>query len=267
MGARRGRDMTVEEFNDWAAAREGFAAVREAGGEEGGPHLSLVPLPGGLAYAQPTEIVGSGAPAEAMPNAVPFDPEPSRNRCAGWSAMRQRIFIEALAETGSVHQAAKGAGLSARSAYALRIRSAAFACAWDAAQQLAVGRLSSLAFDRAINGRVEQVFHDSNLVHERRVPSDKLLMWLLTRLDPARFALPWERSAATDPQAAAALAFPAQLAALEDTPQFAARSQALLDAPDDEPVTANIAKIEPSAQARRRRREASETKGSHGVSP
>ena len=61
------------------------------------------------------------------------------------------------------------ARLTARSAYRLRARSPAFAAAWDTADQLAVGRLSALAFDRAINGRTEQVWHEGQLVAEKRL--------------------------------------------------------------------------------------------------
>lgn len=39
------------------------------------------------------------------------------------------------------------------------------------------------------------------------MPSNKLLTWLLARLDPRRFALPWEQRGDADQQAAAA--FPA----------------------------------------------------------
>jgi len=86
------------------------------------------------------------------------------------------------------------------------------------AQQLAVGRLSALAFDRAIHGRVDQVWHEGNLVAEKRVPSDKLLMWLLARLDPRRFAAPWElrKDGSADPEARQA--FPGLLDELEDAP-------------------------------------------------
>jgi hypothetical protein len=100
----------------------------------------------------------------------------------------------------------------------LRVRSPAFSAAWDAAQQLAVGRLSALAFDRAIHGRIEQVYHQGELVGEKRVPSERLIMWLLARLDPNRFAAPWERQkgGAADPQAAAQTAFPAMLDSLTD---------------------------------------------------
>ena len=123
-----------------------------------------------------------------------------------------------LAETGSVHLASSAARLTARSAYLLRTRSPAFASAWNAAQQLAVGRLSAIAFDRAINGRVEQIFQDGQPVGEKRVPSDRLLTWLLARLDPKRFALPWEQRGDADPQAAAVSAFPELLEAVGDLP-------------------------------------------------
>ena len=218
MARRASRDMTIEEFDRWREATREVRDVMEATAEEGGPRVSFVP--------DPKSAVRDIAPIE-VPLPVPttaagviaFDPEPSRRvYAAGWSADRQRLYIETLAETGSVHLSAKAAGLSARSAYALRVRSPAFAAAWDAAQQLAVGRLSALAFDRAIHGRVEQIYHQGELVGEKRVPSERLLMWLLSRLDPKRFALPWERekNSADDPQRDAQAAFPALLESLTD---------------------------------------------------
>ena len=200
--------------------------MAEAADEEGGPRLSLVPLPEHQA-GWPTDLLApSSDGAEAAPGepepavaAMPFDGvelESSRKRLAGWSAERQKLFLIALAETGSVHLAADSARLSARSAYLLRVRSQAFAKAWAVAEQLAVGRLASMAFDRAINGRVEQVYREGELVAERRVPNDKMLMWLLARLDPKRFALPWEQRGNADPHAEAVEAFPGLLDALVD---------------------------------------------------
>lgn len=235
--------MDVDDFQAWYAAHARVDAVLAAAEEEGGPRVSLVPVPiSAPAYMTPDSVDADPAganpadsnradsgptdanSADALPlapgdaSAIAFTPEPSR-KTGGWSAERQRLFIENLAETGSVHLSSKSAGLSARSVYSLRVRSAAFSAAWDAAQQLAVGRLSALAFDRAIHGRVEQVYHEGNLVGERRVPSERLLMWLLARLDPRRFAAPWERRAndLSDPQAEAQQAFPALLGALTDT--------------------------------------------------
>jgi hypothetical protein len=235
MARREARELTVEEFDNWHAATRKFEALAEAADEEGGPSLSLVPrtdrnevwptdlLPPAAPEpsAEPSEVGEPAAEAEAPIKAMPFDGvdlEDSRKRWAGWSAERQRLFLENLAETGSVHLAASSARLTARSAYRLRARSPAFAAAWDTADQLAVGRLSALAFDRAINGRTEQVWQEGELVAEKRLPSDRLLMWLLARLDPRRFAAPWElrKDGAADPQAEARESFPALLDALPD---------------------------------------------------
>jgi len=214
------KEMAVEEFDAWCAAGNRFDEVAEAAGEVGGPRLSLVPLPQQDA-AWPTDLLAPvhGGEAELPVAAMPFDGIPlesSRKRLAGWCAERQKLFLTVLAETGQVHLAAAAARLSVRSAQALRVRSAAFDKGWRVAEQLAVGRLTPIAFDRAINGRIEQVYQSGELVAERRVPSDKLLTWLIARLDPKRFALPWEQRGDADPQGEAAAAFPGLLDAITD---------------------------------------------------
>ena len=238
MARRRQRDWTMEEYESWSKAKAQSDEQARLTDERGGPRLTLVPeneqeeaWPTDLLPASPPALTPTLTPTPApaadpadSSSAQPLAPTPldgvalpeSRNRLAGWSAERQRVFLETLAETGSVHLASSAARLSARSAYRLRTRSPAFAAAWDSALQLSVGRLSAIVFDRAINGRIEQLFEDGVLVGERRVPSDRLLTWLLARLDPRRFALPWEQRGDADPQAAAVAAFPAQLDALTD---------------------------------------------------
>ena len=221
MARRAAKDMTLEEYDAWKAAAERTDTVSDTADEGGGPRLSLVPVVE-QNEAWPTDLLAPAEPASADDPpvaAMPFDGVPlesSYRRLAGWSAERQRLFLTALAETGSVHLAASAARLSARSAYQLRTRSPAFAAAWNAAQQLAVGRLSAIAFDRALNGRVEQIYREGELIGERRVPSDRLLTWLLARLDPRRFALPWEQGGDADPQANAVASFPALLEAVTD---------------------------------------------------
>jgi hypothetical protein len=247
VGKRVAKEMTVEEFDDWCKVTKKIEAVAEAADEVGGPCLSLVPLPE-QNIAWPTDLlppaavpdrspakagvqseqgsVWAPASAGAQPSeppipATPFDGIPlesSRKRLAGWSAERQRLFLTVLAETGQVHLAAAAARLSVRSAQALRVRSPAFNAGWRMAEQLGAGRLAPIAFDRAINGRFEQVYQNGELIAERRVPNDKLLMWLLARLDPRRFALPWEQRGDADPQAQAAAAFPALLDGITDVP-------------------------------------------------
>ena len=220
MARHANRDMTVEEFDAWCASTRRVEDMREAADERGGPSLSLVPVED-QNIAWPTDLLAPAVlPEGSEPiEAMPFDgvelPD-SRKRLAGWSADRQRLFLETLAETGSVHLASNAARLSARSAYRLRTRSPAFAKAWDTALQLSVGRLSAIVFDRAINGRVEQIYRDGELIGERRVPSDKLLTWLLARLDPKRFALPWEQRGDADPQAEAVAAWSDRLGEVSD---------------------------------------------------
>ena len=213
-------DMTVEEFDAWAKASKKFEKVAESADEGGGPSLSLVPVPE-QNDAWPTDLLPPAEAADGEPSveAMPFDGVPledTRKRLAGWSADRQRLFLTTLAETGSVHLATEAARLNARGAYRLRVRSPAFAQAWDTAQQLAVGRLSAIAFDRALNGRVEQIYREGELIAERRMPSDNMAKWLLARLDPKRFALPWEKRGDADPQAEASASFPALLDSITD---------------------------------------------------
>ena len=213
MARRVAKEMTVEEFDAWSASIKRHEAIAEAADEEGGPRLSLVPAIE-QNDAWPTDLLGDASTTAF--DGLPL--EDSRKALAGWSADRQRVFLTHLAETGSVHLASSAARLSARGAYRLRGRSPAFARGWDLAVQLSVGRLSAIALDRAIYGRVEQVYHCGELVGERRVPSDKLLMWLLSRLDPRRFALPWEQRGDADPQGHAVASFDAALDAITDTP-------------------------------------------------
>lgn len=63
-----------------------------------------------------------------------FAAVPVRARKDGWTPVRQADFLGALAETGSVAQAARRVGLSRETAYRLRRKPGAggFAAAWDA---------------------------------------------------------------------------------------------------------------------------------------
>lgn len=113
-----------------------------------------------------------------------YTPVVLRARHNGWTADRQRAFLTALSETGSISDACKVAGVSPRSAYRLRARPDAlsFADAWDEALLVSVSRLASLAFERATRGAIRELWKDGVLIAESRQPSDKLLMFLLTHL-------------------------------------------------------------------------------------
>ena len=90
-----------------------------------------------------------GAPIPA------FAPVP--RKCArhdGWTPERQRAFIEALADTGSVSRAAAQVNMSSEGAYYLRRQAGAegFRAAWEAALDFGLARMKDIAFERAIAG-------------------------------------------------------------------------------------------------------------------
>jgi hypothetical protein len=161
-------------------------------------------------------------PAASAPIAVPdFDTAPTRKHNAGWTAERQRNFIEHLALTGSVGEACALVGVASSSAYRLRNKAGAesFARAWDAALSLAATRLAAITFDRALHGRSEHFYKDGELVMERKMPSDYLLTWLLSRLDPLQFGSPAAKAHAAvtgDPRECARVSLPALLDGLAD---------------------------------------------------
>ena len=167
------------------------------------------------------ESVADIVPAPIVPE---FTPAPTRKRNAGWTAERQRKFIAHLALTGHAGEAAGLVGLSSSSAYRLANKAGAdsFSRAWDAALRLAATRAAAIVWDRALNGRVERFYKDGELVMERRIPSDHLLTWLLSRLDPLQFGSPGAKALAAetgDPREQARQELPALMESFEDVPE------------------------------------------------
>ncbi|PLK24231.1 hypothetical protein [Novosphingobium sp. TH158] len=128
----------------------------------------------------------------ARPGQLPdFAPVPRHyNRHDGWTPERQRGFIAALADTGSVKSAAARVNMSAESAYHLRRHpdAASFRKAWEAALALGVEQLEDLAMERAIHGHQVPVYSYGKLIGSRTVYNDRLLMFLLRNRAPTRFA-------------------------------------------------------------------------------
>ena len=129
-------------------------------------------------------------PAEAPPR-LKFAPVPRKcKRHDGWTADRQRRFIEALADLGSVRAAAHAVNMAPEGAYQLRRlpEAESFRAAWEDALALGVQRLEDVAMERALNGVEVPVYHFGEVVGARRVYNDRLLMFMLRNRAAKRFA-------------------------------------------------------------------------------
>ncbi len=141
----------------------------------------------------PAEAGAQDTESRASPpsSLLVFTPVPrQRMRRGGWSAERQRQFIELLAETGSVRAACRRLGVGEHHIYKLRNHpeAASFRKAWEAALDLGIARIEDVAMDRALNGVEEPVYHRGELVGTRRAYNDRLLMFMLRNRAPERFA-------------------------------------------------------------------------------
>ena len=124
------------------------------------------------------------------PGEYDWVPVRRRARADGFSEAKQRLFIETVADTGSVETAAQTVGMTVQSCYRLRRApgAEAFAAAWNAAIQQAAFKLADVAFERAINGSDEPVFdRDGRRVGRRLKPSDRMVMFLLRAHLPERY--------------------------------------------------------------------------------
>ena len=120
-----------------------------------------------------------------------FTPVPRQyERHDGWTPERQRAFIDALADTGSVAAACRTVGMSTVGAYQLRRQPGAegFRAAWTAALDLGVQRIEDVAMDRALNGVEEPLYSYGELIGTRTRYNDRLLMFMLRNRAPERFA-------------------------------------------------------------------------------
>lgn len=130
------------------------------------------------------------APFAATPvKTLDFTPVPRKYRYDGWTEERQRGFIPALADLGSVKHAARAVGMTPEGAYHLRRQPGAesFAAAWDAALDTGVDRLAAATMQRALHGVPVPVFWRGKKVGERRQYNDRLAMFHLRHRLPERY--------------------------------------------------------------------------------
>jgi hypothetical protein len=112
--------------------------------------------------------------------------KPARQtRSDGWTRERQRVFLAALADCGSVAEAARAAQMTRQSAYALRRHPDArgFRAAWDEALVDAWRRVAETALERVINGETEVIERDGEEIVRRRPCAPHLVVHMLDRAE------------------------------------------------------------------------------------
>jgi len=120
------------------------------------------------------------SPEPAPPAPATTLPAPRHD---GWTGEKMAAFCESLAETAVVAEACEAARMGISGAYALRRRNPVFAAAWDAALSIARGRLADTLLARSMEGNIEQIYRDGELVGERHVLDNRLGLAILRRLD------------------------------------------------------------------------------------
>jgi hypothetical protein len=77
---------------------------------------------------------------------------PQKRRARGWSARKEKRFIEALTESCNVTFAAKEAGVSTSAVYRWRQADATFRASWARAVSVGYSQLEMMLLERALHG-------------------------------------------------------------------------------------------------------------------
>ncbi|MEE4539723.1 MAG: hypothetical protein V2J51_14690 [Erythrobacter sp.] len=126
--------------------------------------------------------------SDSPSTALATSSDAARQRHDGWTRERQAVFLEALASMHSVAKAARAAGKSRQSAYALRARlkGEPFDLAWNAALRCRFDALAEAALDRALNGVEVPHYYKGELVGTSRRYDERLTVALLAMRDGFR---------------------------------------------------------------------------------
>ncbi len=134
-------------------------------------------------YALPPRLL---ALLEDMPlEELAFTPVPVKARHDGWTVERQKWFILRLALCGCVSAAARGVGMTRKSAYRLADRPGAgsFRSAWGKALGWGQDRTLDKSLERALVGEVVPIVRVGRVVGERHRFDNRLAMAVLNALD------------------------------------------------------------------------------------
>jgi hypothetical protein len=127
------------------------------------------------------------------PQAIPVGPDISaaslfpglRPRHDGWTQERTQRFLDTLAHTGCVKDAARVAGMSTVGARRMKARFPLFSAAWEDALARAQQGLIAIAYRRAVEGKETVIIRRGEEYERRIAPSDAILGLLLKRGDMA----------------------------------------------------------------------------------
>lgn len=111
-----------------------------------------------------------------------FAPVPRKCKVIrGWTPKKQRGFIAALRESGSVRLSTAEVGMGYEGVYKLRHAPGgeAFARAWDEAVAIGARRVRDVFIDQNIHGIPEKVVIGKDVVIERRRFNHRSMIWLL----------------------------------------------------------------------------------------
>lgn len=111
-----------------------------------------------------------------------FTPVPRKTKVIrGWTAKKQRGFIAALRDSGSVRLATEAVGMSYEGVYKLKNAPGGedFARAWEEAVGIGARRVRDVFIDQNIHGIPERVVIGKDVVVERRRFNHRSMIWVL----------------------------------------------------------------------------------------
>jgi hypothetical protein len=115
-------------------------------------------------------------------------PRPLRPRSNGWTAAKQAEFLQALAETASISEAARRVRMTPQAAHWLRRQPAAeaFRAGWEAALAEAWQSVEASVLERVLNGEIEIFERDGVRAVRQRPCAARLVIHMLDRAVASR---------------------------------------------------------------------------------
>ncbi len=152
---------------------------------------STLPAVAALSFTPPLTPPQTAQSIEASLDArLSFTPVPRRaKRWNGLTPLKQRTFIQNLADSGSETMDANSIGTSTSAMYSLRRGEGAesFAAAWEAAIEIGARRVLDTLIEHAIHGTPETIIQGGEVVAERRRYNHRAMMWIVSQRFPEQY--------------------------------------------------------------------------------